>query len=90
MVGRKPEDWRWLTPIFSVASPILVGGCLWFLGRPWVEITERTERTSQLVERTAQMAQEQTVLNEGRYYRLQTEITALSGRVVRVEDKIGL
>ena len=31
MVGRKPEDWRWLTPIFSMLSPIIVAALSWFL-----------------------------------------------------------
>lgn len=31
MVGRKPEDWRWLTPIFSMLSPVIVGTMAWFL-----------------------------------------------------------
>jgi hypothetical protein len=31
MVGRKPEDWRILTPIFTMISPIIVGAMSWFL-----------------------------------------------------------
>lgn len=31
MVGRKPEDWRILTPIFSMLSPIIVGVLGWFI-----------------------------------------------------------
>jgi hypothetical protein len=31
MVGRKPEDWRILTPIFTMISPMIVGAMSWFL-----------------------------------------------------------
>lgn len=31
MVGRKPEDWRILTPILSMISPIIVGVLGWFI-----------------------------------------------------------
>lgn len=44
MVGRKMEDWRILTPIFSAASPILVAALAWFMVRTVNQYDEQNKR----------------------------------------------
>ena len=85
----KPSDWRVLTPVIVSLTPILLGIIGWFLVNTLLEVKTDIQKQTEKIELISEKFNAHSIQGEGRYSKLETEISNINSRITRLEFNKG-